>query len=139
MKAFLFRTVVLAQRLLLISLPATALLLGAGHGSARAQSQGIQVVGATNTSPLALTHGCNAVTIQSPNGTRLADVAALVKPAAALQSIWRYSNPLRHYEVGYFADPKAPVTFSTTGTGSFGTATESYFLCVNQAATIISI
>lgn len=106
---------------------------------ASAQSQGILVVGATNVSPLGLTHGCNLIIIQTPNGTPLASVAALVSPAQALQSIWRYNNATGLYQVGYFADPGAPVTFSRTGTAGLGVATESYYFCVNQAATIVSI
>jgi hypothetical protein len=105
--------------------------------SASAQNPGIQVVGATPTSPLALTHGCNAIIIQSPNGTRVAAIAALVSPSAAVVSIWRYSNAGGQYQVGWFADPIAPVTFSITGRGATGTTTETYSICVNQAATIL--
>jgi hypothetical protein len=105
--------------------------------SVSAQNPGIQVVGGTSTSPLALTHGCNAIIIQSANGTRVAAIAALVSPAAALVSIWRYDNATGRYLVGYFSDPRAPVTFATTGRGTTGTATETYSICVNQAATIL--
>jgi hypothetical protein len=138
-EAFACRTAAARGRLLLASLSLAVFLLGAGHDVARSQNQGILVVGATNVSPLALTHGCNLVTIQSPNGTPVAAIAALVSPSMALQSIWRYNNAVGLYQVGYFADAKAPVTFSATGSGGLGTATESYFVCVNQAATIISI
>jgi len=118
---------------------AALLIPGARPRDALAQQQGIQVVGATNTAPLGLTHGCNMLIIQTQSGTPVAAIAALVAPAAALQSIWRYNNAQGLYQVGYFADPGAPVTFSTTGTGKLGTATETYLLCVNQAAEILPI
>jgi hypothetical protein len=128
-----------ASALLIALLLSIAFVLGSRQSVVRAQSQGILVVGATSVSPLALTHGCNAIIIQSADGTPVAAIAALVSPAAALQSIWRYNNTAGLYQVGYFADRNAPVTFSATGAGRAGTATESYFLCVNQAATIVSI
>jgi hypothetical protein len=110
-----------------------------GADAALGQAPGIQVVGATSSNPLGLTHGCNAVIISSPNGTPLTAIAALVSPASAVVSIWRYNNASNGFQVGYFSDPRAPVTFSTTGTGITGTSTETYYICVNQAATIVSI
>jgi len=115
------------------------LLPGGQPKAVLAQQPGIQVVGATTTAPLGLTHGCNMLVIQTRNGTPVASIAALVTPSTALQSIWRYNNAIAIYQVGYFADPSAPVTFSTTGTGTLGTATETYYLCVNQAAEILPI
>jgi hypothetical protein len=67
-------------------------------------------------------------------------------------SIWRFSNATKQFQAGFFSDPAAPTDFATTGaisgTGVTGTTaqpgtsgnqiTETYFICVNQAATITS-
>jgi hypothetical protein len=70
-------------------------------------------------------------------------------------SIWRFSNNTKQFQAGFFSDPNAPTDFNITGginaapsnttTGTQagpGVAgnqvTETYFICVNQAATIVS-
>jgi len=78
-----------------------------------------------------------------------------------LVSIWAFNNSTKQFRAGFFSDPAAPVDYNVTGnTGASqqgggvqpGTAlgqtsvnvangqqvTESYFICVNQAAEIIS-
>jgi len=122
---------------------------------------GILVVGATTSSPLGLLHGCNNIIVTTTAGTPIANIAALVSPSAALVSIWAFNNSTKQFRAGFFSDPAAPVDYNVTGnTGASqqgggvqpGTAlgqtsvnvangqqvTESYFICVNQAAEIIS-
>ena len=103
-----------------------------------AQSPGIHIVGATSVSPLQLSRGCNQVVTDSPNGASVAGIASLVSPPTALVSIWRFNNGTHGYQAGFFADRSAPVDFSSTGTGNAGRSTEGYFICVSQAATLIS-
>jgi hypothetical protein len=113
---------------------------------------GIQVAGATPFSPIVLSRGCNSVVITSSIGTPVANIAALVSPANAVVSIWRFNNGTKLFQAGYFADVSAPVDFSQTSgaAGSVpvgsagilpaggGTGTETYYVCVNQQATMIS-
>jgi hypothetical protein len=115
---------------------------------------GILIAGATTTSPLQLTRGCNQVIVTSTQGTPIANIAALVSPAASVVSIWRFSNSTKQFQAGFFSDPAAPSDFvatGATGTTNLGGAninatapaagtqtTEPYFVCVNQAATMIS-
>ncbi len=124
---------------------------------------GILVVGASTNSPLALLHGCNNTIVTTTAGTPIANIAALVSPSAAVVSIWAFNNGTKQFRAGFFSDPAAPVDFNLTGgtaatqqgsttlarTGGLsqvnntaiaaGTqVTESYFICVNQAAEIIS-
>jgi len=79
-----------------------------------------------------------------------------------LVSIWAFNNSTKQFRAGFFSDPAAPVDYNVTGgtaasqqggtaaAGANGLAltnsnvvngvqvTESYFVCVNQAAEIIS-
>jgi hypothetical protein len=126
---------------------------------------GILVAGATPISPLVLSRGCNSVIITSYVGTPVANIAALVSPANAVVSIWRFNNGTKLFNAGFFSDPNAPVDFVTTGSTSTTTApnaastiiaaptyspatgaltstanniTETYYVCVNQSATMAS-
>jgi hypothetical protein len=126
---------------------------------------GIQIAGATPISPLVLSRGCNSVVVTSYVGTPIANIAALVTPANAVVSIWRFSNSTKLFNAGFFSDPNAPTDFALTGYLSGTTApnaastiigaptystatgaqtstanqiTETYYVCVNQQATIIS-
>jgi len=123
---------------------------------------GILVVGATTSQPLGLLHGCNNIIVTTTAGTPIANIAALVSPSAALVSIWAFNNSTKQFRAGFFSDPAAPVDYNVTGgtaasqqggtaaAGANGLATtssnvvngvqvtESYFICVNQAAEIIS-
>jgi hypothetical protein len=114
---------------------------------------GILIAGATPTQPLQLTRGCNQIVVTSVPGTPIANIAALVSPAASVVSIWRFNNGTKQFQAGFFSDPAAPTDFIATGlpaatgpaatgiltTPSFGTqVTETYFVCVNQAAAIVS-
>jgi hypothetical protein len=121
---------------------ALAVLLWSRTGSrtALAQSPGIHVVGATSVSPLALQRGCNQVITDSPSGAAVAGIVTLVSPPAAVVSIWRFANATQKYQVGFFAEKAAPLDFASTGGpgGGAGRATEAYFVCVNQAATMTS-
>jgi hypothetical protein len=104
---------------------------------------GIQVAGATPFSPIVLSRGCNSVVITSAIGTPVANIAALVSPANAVVSIWRFNNGTKLFQAGYFAEVNAPVDFSLTSsaTGSVpaggATVTETYYVCFNQQATMI--
>jgi len=96
-------------------------------------------------------------------GTPIANIAALVSPSAAVVSIWAFNNSTKQFRAGFFSDPAAPVDCNLTGgtaasqqgsttvAGAGGLSqvnngailagtqvTESYFICVNQAAEIIS-
>jgi len=77
-------------------------------------------------------------------------------------SIWAFNNSTKQFRAGFFSDPAAPVDFNVTGNtgasqqrggaqadanglgetsvnvGNGTQVTESYFVCVNQAAEIIS-
>jgi hypothetical protein len=124
---------------------------------------GILIVGASTNSPLALLHGCNSIIVTTTAGTPIANIAALVSPSAAVVSIWAFNNGTKQFRAGFFSDPAAPVDFNLTGgtaatqqgsttlAGTGGLAqvansgvaagtqvTEDYFVCVNQAAEIIS-
>jgi hypothetical protein len=129
---------------------------------------GIQVAGATAISPVVLSRGCNNVIITAPVGTPVANIAALVSPQNAVVSIWRFNNGTKLFNAGFFSDPNAPTDFALTGSLSGTTApnslntiingstispvtatfsnipsvatllTESYYVCVNQQATMIS-
>jgi len=116
---------------------------------------GILIAGATPTSPLQLLRGCNQIIATSTVGTPVANIAALVSPASAVVSIWRFSNNTKQFQAAFFSDPNAPTDFVVTGginaaptlgnvgtTAAPGTAgnqtTETYFICVNQASTITS-
>jgi len=55
------------------------------------------------------------VIIASYAGMPVANIAALVTPAGAVVSIWRFSNSTKLFQAGYFADPSAPVDFATMG------------------------
>jgi len=78
-----------------------------------------------------------------------------VSPASAVVSIWRFSNATKQFQAGFFSDPNAPTDFVVTGgvnaapsaavaplgaaVGTVGNQiTETYFICVNQAATMAS-
>jgi hypothetical protein len=88
---------------------------------------------------------------------------AVPNTTSVVVSIWAFNNGTKQFRAGFFSDPAAPVDFNLTGgtaatqqgsttlagTGglsqvanaavSAGTqVTESYFVCVNQAAEIIS-
>jgi len=127
---------------------------------------GIQIAGASAVSPLVLSRGCNNVIVTSYAGTPVANIAALVTPQNAVVSIWRFNNATKLFNAGFFSDPNAPTDFNLTGnlssttppnglenpfgtpsysyaTGLLGgtpanTITESYYICVNQSATMIS-
>jgi hypothetical protein len=129
---------------------------------------GIQVAGATPFSPIVLSRGCNSVVITSAIGTPVANIAALVSPANSVVSIWRFSNGTKLFNAGFFSDPNAPTDFALTGylsgttapngsnvvingqtyspvtglasnvPGSAAQITETYYVCVNQQATMIS-
>jgi hypothetical protein len=113
---------------------------------------GILIAGAGPNTPVQLGRGCNQVIVTTTVGTPIANIAALVSPASAVVSIWRFSNATKQFQAGFFSDPAAPTDFATTGaisgTGVTGTTaqpgtsgnqiTETYFICVNQAATITS-
>ena len=129
---------------------------------------GIQVAGATSISPIVLSRGCNNVIITAPVGTPVANIAALVTPQNSVVSIWRFNNGTKLFNAGFFSDPNAPTDFTLTGslstttapnqastvisgqtisnvTGTFSNVpsvstllTESYYVCVNQQATMIS-
>jgi hypothetical protein len=129
---------------------------------------GIQIAGATPFSPIVLSRGCNSVVVTSPIGTPIANIAALVSPANAVVSIWRFSNSTKLFNAGFFSDPNAPTDFTLSGylsgttapnaantvvngqsysvvtglasnvPGSAAQLTETYYVCVNQQATMIS-
>jgi len=116
---------------------------------------GILISGATITSPLQLSRGCNQVIVTSTIGTPIANIAALVSPSSAVISIWLFSNSTKQWQAGFFSDPGAPTDFIATqsigstsgavtaianGASTAGNAqvTQTFFICVNQAATIIS-
>jgi hypothetical protein len=129
---------------------------------------GIQIAGATAISPIILSRGCNNVIVTSQLGTPIANIAALVSPQNSVVSIWRFNNNTKLFNAGFFSDPNAPTDFATTGyvttttapnsvgvvtngtnlsytagtytttASSAGQITESYYVCVNQSATMIS-
>lgn len=122
---------------------------------------GILIAGATTTQPLGLLRGCNQIIVQTTAGTPIANIAALVSPAAAVVSIWAFNNSTKQFRLTFSSDPAAPVDFTTTGqtgatqqgstsvAGTGGLAinaipaggtqvTEVYWVCVNQSANIIS-
>jgi hypothetical protein len=98
----------------------------------------------------------------------VANIAALVSPANAVVSIWRFTNSTKLFNAGFFSDPNAPTDFALTGylsgttapngsntvingqtystvtglpsnvPGSATLITETYYVCVNQQATTIS-
>ncbi len=119
---------------------ALLLLLGRAGApqAALAQPAGIQIAGATPISPIALSRGCNQVVATSPSGTPVAAIAALVRPAGAVVSVWRFSNATLTYQAGYFGGSGVPVDFTRSGVGPGGSVTEAYFICVSQNATMIS-
>jgi hypothetical protein len=119
---------------------------------------GILIAGATNTTPGLLTRGCNQVVTTMTSGTPIANLAALVSPAASVVSIWRFSNSTKQFQAGFFSDPAAPTDFIAAGAVSTTTApqnlgtytggqagaaqqgnvfTETYYICVNSNATIV--
>lgn len=112
---------------------AGAAVLAATNGplATRAQSLGIHVAGATSTSPLQLSRGCDQIITDSPAGAAVSAIVTLSGPPSAVVSIWRFNNATQTFQVGYFADPAAPVDFHTTGGGTPGRATEAYFVCLN--------
>jgi len=67
-----------------------------------------------------------------------------VSPPAAVVGIWAFNNTAKQFKAGYFRDPSAPVDFDVTGVASGSTATstvaagtqatESYFMCVDEAS-----
>lgn len=113
---------------------------------------GILIAGATPTAPIQLLRGCNQVIVTTTAGTPIANIVALVSPASAVVSVWRFANNTKQFQAGFFSDPNAPTDFATTGganaapsnvaapaAGAPGTqVTETYFFCINQAATIVS-
>jgi len=106
-------------------------------GRASAQQQGILIAGATPTQPYALLRGCNQVVSDAPNGARLAGMVTLVTPKDSVSSIWRFNNATQTFQVGYFADASAPTDFTVMGKTAAGRSTETYFVCVLKAATIV--
>jgi len=82
--------------------------------------------------------------------------------SSALVSVWAFNNRTKQFRAGFFSDPAAPVDFNVTGNtgasqqgggaqaganglgqgsanvGNGVQVTESYFICMNQAAEIIS-
>jgi hypothetical protein len=116
----------------------TFLAAVAGPPATRAQSPGIHIAGATSSAPLQLSRGCDQIVADSPNGAAVAGIAALVSPPSAVVSIWRFNNVAQAFRVGYFADTAAPTDFRATSAGAAGRSTEAYFVCVNQAATLVS-
>jgi hypothetical protein len=109
----------------------------AGGQHVHAQQQGIRIAGASPTSPLQLGRGCNQVIADSPNGTAVAALVALVSPANAVVSVWHFSNATKQYQAGWFADQTAPTDFSLLGT-SPGRSTDSFMVCVNKSALIVA-
>jgi hypothetical protein len=112
---------------------------------------GILIAGATPTQPLALSRGCNQMIVTAASATPIANIAALVSPQSAVVSIWRFNNATKQFQAGFFSDPAAPTDFVTTGgtstavtgggnaiTNNGTQITETYFICVNQTATIVS-
>jgi hypothetical protein len=123
-----------------VAVAAAALtLLGSARLAAVAQAQtsGIQIAGASAISPLVLSRGCNQVVATSPSGIPVAAIAALVQPASAIVSVWRFNNTTQTYQAGFFAGSNAPVDFTRTGAGAGGHVTEAYFVCVSQSATML--
>jgi hypothetical protein len=112
-------------------------VLSVWGGQAHAQQQGILIAGASPTQPYALLRGCNQVVSDAPNGARLAGMVALVTPADAVVSIWRYNNATQKFQVGFFADTAAPTDFTAMGSSGPGRSTETYFVCVVKAAVIV--
>jgi hypothetical protein len=124
---------------------------------------GILIAGATTTQPLGLLRGCNQLIVTTTAGTPIANIAALVSPAASVVSIWTFNNSTKQFRLAFSSDPAAPVDITVTGqtgapqqgsttvAGTGGLAvvnnlstaagtqvTEVYWVCVNQSATIIS-
>ncbi len=128
-------------RLVLAGVAAAALALPAVAGRqtpALAQNPGIQIAGGSPISPIVLSRGCNQVVATSPSGTPVAAVAALVQPAGAVVSVWRFNNTTQTYQAGYFGGSGVPVDFTRTGVGQSGSVTEAYFICVSQSATMLA-
>jgi hypothetical protein len=110
---------------------------------------GIQVAGATATSPLQLVRGCSQIVVTSPQGTPTTSIAAQVSPAISVVSIWRYNNTTKFFSAGFFGDPAVPTDFTNSGpptptgpnnpamSGSTAMVTESYFVCMAQSGTIL--
>ena len=123
----------------IVSLPSTtsaATTVQIGNAS------GIQVAGATPISPIVVSRGCNSIVVTSPAGTAIASIAALVTPANAVVSVWRFDNGAKLFRAGFFAEAGAPVDFAATGSagilpaGGAVMVTETYYVCVNQVATL---
>ena len=113
----------------------------------------ILIAGAEPNTPLHLNRGCNQVTSTTTVATPMGNIDGLVSPLTAVISIWQFSDSTKQFQVGFFSDPNAPTDFTVTGgapsgsgvvgaTAAPGTSgnqtTETYFICVNQAATIAS-
>lgn len=125
---------------------------------------GILIAGSSPLSPLILSRGCNQMIVTAASGTPVSNIAGLVSPQAAVVSMWRFNNGTKQFQAGFFSDPAAPtdfVTFGATTTANIGNLpagtvttpivgggnavvttgaqlTETYFICVNQSATIAS-
>ena len=85
-------------------------------------------------SPVPLPQGCTAVVVTTPaGGVPVARLAALVSPATALQSIFRFNSVTETFESGFFSDPTAPTDFATTAG-----AAEEFFICVRAVAVMTS-
>ena len=108
-----------------------------GVQTARAQSPGIHIAGATPISPIILTRGCNQIVSDAPNGAQVSGLATLVRPQNGVVSVWRFNNSTKLYQVGYFADASAPLDFTRMGSGTSARSTEAYMLCVNQSVTML--
>jgi hypothetical protein len=74
---------------------------------------------------------CFRVKTSTPAGTPVSTLAALVAPQASLLSIWRFDDPTKMLQVGYFSDPSQPVDVYYTNGGE-----EFYAFCVSSAARI---
>ena len=117
-----------------------ALLLAAlTNGPAlHAQQQGILIAGGSPTSPVQLGRGCNQVIAEVPNGAKVAALVALVTPTDAVVSVWHFSNATKLYRAGWFGDQTAPTDFSAIGAPIPGRSTDSFMICVNKSALILS-
>jgi len=77
---------------------------------------------------------CVRVKMSTPAGTPMSTLAALVVPPASLRSIWRFYDPIKAFQLGYYSDPSdssAPTDFSVTKGGE-----EFYVFCFSSSARI---
>jgi hypothetical protein len=91
----------------------------------------VSVISPTSTSQVG--PGCVQVIVNTAANTPVSALAKTVTPANALISIWRFNNTTKLFQAGFFSDPNAPTDFTLTNGG-----TETYFYCLQAAATIAS-